>query len=289
MFPLVLPYPDEDHTSLIDRLAKLYGVRQGKLVRFNGVLLYRYSPSRQYWFDGLIAYASKFTDDAQEQLELILDHSLITLDIPLGLPWWEKLVLRTLGGGYNINRLEHRFWFVGRYRDPATRKYCPVCQKEQKEEYGESYGNRLWYISLMDICPIHGCALHVDPLRCHRSPSGQFDFKPGPITPRVHAETFARLACEFLEFNDLTIGCSCWSLYIWELLRSNNLSLCCPELMRRIKNHWGDLQNSYRMTGNTLVAGGWTWWKILIIAMAVRPDLSVEEIVDGARKYRRVK
>lgn len=38
-------------------------------------------------------------------------------------------------------------------------RYCPICAKEQKEKYGESYWNRICQISEITVCPIHRCKL----------------------------------------------------------------------------------------------------------------------------------
>lgn len=43
--------------------------------------------------------------------------------------------------------------------DEEYLRYCPVCAKEQKEKYGESYWSRICQISEITVCPTHGCKL----------------------------------------------------------------------------------------------------------------------------------
>ena len=38
-------------------------------------------------------------------------------------------------------------------------RYCPLCVEEDRKQYGEAYWHLAHQISLMEVCPIHGCRL----------------------------------------------------------------------------------------------------------------------------------
>jgi hypothetical protein len=47
-------------------------------------------------------------------------------------------------------KTQHRQWV----------RYCPICVKEDRDRYGETYWHRKHQLDHIDICPEHGCRLH---------------------------------------------------------------------------------------------------------------------------------
>lgn len=44
--------------------------------------------------------------------------------------------------------------------EDAMLRYCPICVKEDREKYGETYWHRKHQLRGLNICPIHFCKLH---------------------------------------------------------------------------------------------------------------------------------
>ena len=53
----------------------------------------------------------------------------------------------------------HLFSILPRSEDDFYLKYCPVCLKEDRERYGETYWHRIHQIRTIKACPKHGCYL----------------------------------------------------------------------------------------------------------------------------------
>lgn len=52
------------------------------------------------------------------------------------------------------------FTVLPRENDDRFLKYCPVCVKEDRGQYGETYWHRIHQIRGMQVCTKHGCMLH---------------------------------------------------------------------------------------------------------------------------------
>ena len=52
------------------------------------------------------------------------------------------------------NKTQHRQWM----------RYCPLCAKADRQQYGETYWHRQHQLDHIDICPEHGCHLHDSPV-----------------------------------------------------------------------------------------------------------------------------
>lgn len=54
----------------------------------------------------------------------------------------------------------HHLFFVGARSDTdSVLKYCPLCVKEDREKYGETYWHRTHQIRNVQVCPKHNCNL----------------------------------------------------------------------------------------------------------------------------------
>ena len=49
---------------------------------------------------------------------------------------------------------------INRKGEDATLRYCPICAREDREMYGETYWHRKHQLRGINICPIHFCNLH---------------------------------------------------------------------------------------------------------------------------------
>ena len=55
----------------------------------------------------------------------------------------------------------HNLLAIPKNKDGETRylRYCPVCTKEDRQKYGETYWHRIHQMTGVKVCPIHGCYL----------------------------------------------------------------------------------------------------------------------------------
>lgn len=224
MIPLPLPFPDEDHLWLLHRIAKIYACDERYDFYLKGHRL-----SIWYWpsslvLKGLLWYAKQIEQDPQQQLKIICNHSLLKLSDPYK-PKREKASNRVARIG---NKLISRYISIYGYRILRSEKsgfiekvrICPLCQKEQFLLFGTTYINRLWQMAGMDICPKHGCALHEKIV--YWCGSREKEGRTEPVEPRVHAEAFATLGCEYLQAGDLNLNRNDWTMLIKSKLKSTS-------------------------------------------------------------------
>lgn len=56
----------------------------------------------------------------------------------------------------------------------STLKYCPVCAKEDRENYGETYWHRIHQLRGIGICPVHFCKLHASNISSRKTKVARF-------------------------------------------------------------------------------------------------------------------
>lgn len=140
--------------------------------------------SRAYEKGGYLSYTQakeEFFEQPKEKFDFLFTNKLVPELIELltnSYTWDEIIQKHTLYNYYGRyldvskrkNAYEALYNMTGNYNNlfslTPNRKdeeeflrYCPVCAKEQREKYGESYWNRICQISEITVCPIHGCKL----------------------------------------------------------------------------------------------------------------------------------
>lgn len=109
-------------------------------------------------------FIGNLNHDAMEQInkiypmdELVLNHTMYpqyARFIPLG---QKKEALYRLG--HEPCDVHHLFCVLPRNEGEQYLKFCPVCAKEDRETYGETYWHRKHQIRNMSICTKHKCRL----------------------------------------------------------------------------------------------------------------------------------
>lgn len=61
---------------------------------------------------------------------------------------------------YDFCDAHHLFAILPRNEIDSALKYCPICAKEDIEQFGETYWHRVHQIRNMQVCNKHGCYLH---------------------------------------------------------------------------------------------------------------------------------
>lgn len=90
------------------------------------------SKERIYHRHTMIPYALRFSSEKRKQTA------------------WDYVV-----GGGDMKSGGHLFSMA----DATHLRYCPMCNAEDAEQYGEMCWHRLHQIPLMPLCPVHGCRL----------------------------------------------------------------------------------------------------------------------------------
>lgn len=85
-----------------------------------------------------------------------------------------ELLYHTKGYYANAITINHK-------EENGTLKYCPLCAKEDREIYGETYWHRSHQLRGLTICPTHFCKLHTSNVKARKTQALQF------ITAEVEA------------------------------------------------------------------------------------------------------
>lgn len=108
---------------------------------------------------------------------LVLEHTMFP-QYARFFPSDEKLVaLRLLGKGSTDPH--HLFTILIRNPSSEWMRYCPLCVKEDREKYGETYWHRSHQIRNVNLCPKHKCYLINSSLSIRNESS--FSFSPAQI------------------------------------------------------------------------------------------------------------
>ncbi len=61
----------------------------------------------------------------------------------------------------NMNKNYNNYLYIPKHQyGKRYLRYCPLCVREDRQKYGETYWHRKHQIMNVDICPIHFCKLH---------------------------------------------------------------------------------------------------------------------------------
>ena len=152
-FPAI--YPDE---LLYSQLARYY---QG-----SGYMGYTFAAEDLFesrWVRPDIEFLNSYTQDAYGIItknlplyEVIIKHTMFPYYGRFLTPYRREkayFALKKMSGDYN-NLLA-----VPKSKELRYLRFCPLCVKEDRGTYGETYWHRLHQMMGVDICPIHFCKL----------------------------------------------------------------------------------------------------------------------------------
>jgi hypothetical protein len=112
--------------------------------------------------------------------ELIDNHTLFPLTAPF-LPQKRRLdCIKRMKSDSGLGLHLTSGYAASRIPKLSGIRFCTDCFKEQIEEYGEPYWNRVHQIVGTNVCIIHGCELSMVPL--HASVEIDHPFRFNPIT-----------------------------------------------------------------------------------------------------------
>lgn len=149
-------YPDELVYSWFCRYAVHSGYITNKQVLQDLYCKKSDTPIKEF-IGNLNPTARRYIDKMYPLRELVLNHTMYpqyARFIPLE---QKKDALHKLC--YKNCDAHHLFAILPRCKDERYMKYCPVCAKEDRQKYGETYWHRKHQIRNMGICPKHKCKL----------------------------------------------------------------------------------------------------------------------------------
>lgn len=107
-------------------------------------------------------YLNAYTDDFYNIInkydsieDIITNHTMFNVYTKFFSSVEKKMIIENLLHHKKIIRLK-------KYskQDNSTIKYCPLCAKEDRKKYGETYWHILWLIDGVNTCPIHKCSMN---------------------------------------------------------------------------------------------------------------------------------
>lgn len=149
-------YPDELVYSWFCRYAVYSGYIANKQVLQDLYCKKSDTPIKEF-IGNLNPIARRYIDKMYPLRELVLNHTMYSQYarfIPLE---QKKDALHKLC--YKNCDAHHLFAILPRCKDERYMKYCPICAREDREQYGETYWHRKHQIRNMGICPKHKCKL----------------------------------------------------------------------------------------------------------------------------------
>ena len=156
-------YPDELVYSWLSR----YHAKSGHATHRQTIEELLYNPRDRIE----IEFINHFTDDFQNVLlkhipieQLIAEHTMFQ-SYAIFLPYEERReVFNSLVKMNGKYRQIHGMHSSGNLNNL---RYCPLCVKEDREHYGETYWHRQWQIYGVDVCPKHKCYLENTDIICN--------------------------------------------------------------------------------------------------------------------------
>ena len=158
-------YPDELAYSLFAR----YHIRSGNIYfaetsqeLFGKVII---NPELEF-IDVITEETKQYLTRNRTMEEVVLDHTMYKQYARFQSK--EKrtalfqMLLETTGyyaGAITINHKEEH----------GTLKYCPICAREDRQTYGETYWHRIHQLRGVCICPVHHCKLHASNIRSRKT------------------------------------------------------------------------------------------------------------------------
>ena len=169
-------YPDELAYSWFCR----YYVHSGSLTHkmaLNDLFSKRSDSLNKEFVGNLNSEARKRIQKIMSIEELVLSHTMFpqyARFIPNKKEAIEKLINNGAVDVHNV------FTVLPRENDDRFLKYCPLCVKKDREQYGETYWHMVHQIRGMSVCTKHGCKLY--PSDVSAISYNSFSFQPAEFS-----------------------------------------------------------------------------------------------------------
>lgn len=115
--------------------------------------------------DGLSKeFVGNINPEARERIEKVISMEDVVLKHTM-FPQYARFsigkeqILNTLINNATVD-VHNLFTVLPRNDNDRYLKYCPICVKEDRGQYGETYWHRIHQIRGMQVCTKHGCVLH---------------------------------------------------------------------------------------------------------------------------------
>ena len=156
MLNFPLPYQDELIYSTIARYGVHFGVTSPKQL-LDDVYGNRKVIATTDLPNQLAAIVSHLNNDPRIDVEyLAYRHTLFPLYAPF-VPEERRIVCLNLMAGNSCGAIHLALGVAAsRVKQELALRYCPQCQKAQKQRFGEYYWQRLWQVKGADCCLEHG-------------------------------------------------------------------------------------------------------------------------------------
>lgn len=116
--------------------------------------------------DGLSKeFVGNINPEARERIEKVISMEDVVLKHTM-FPQYARFsigkeqILNTLINNATVD-VHNLFTVLPRNDNDRYLKYCPICVKQDREQYGETYWHRLHQIRGMSVCTKHGCMLYL--------------------------------------------------------------------------------------------------------------------------------
>ena len=125
-------------------------------------------------------FVGNLNSDARERIEkvmalrnLMLNHTMFPQYARFSIG--KEQILNTLINNATVD-VHNLFTVLPRNDNDRYLKYCPICVKQDREQYGETYWHRVHQIRGMQVCTKHGCVLY--PSKVSAISYNSFSFHP---------------------------------------------------------------------------------------------------------------
>lgn len=178
-------YPDELVYSWFCR----YYVHSGSLnhkMAMNDLFCKRSDCLSKEFIGNLNAVARKRIEKVMSIEELVINHTMFPQYARFILNKKETAEILINEGTVDVHKL---FPVLPRDANDRYLKYCPICVKQDREQYGETYWHRVHQIRGMQVCTKHGCILY--PSDVSAISYNSFSFYPVEFSVDENAEVVA--------------------------------------------------------------------------------------------------
>ena len=168
------PYPDELLYSACARYADRVRYVNKQSVREE--LLGKIGCSVIIDFPSHLQFLSRMIPNNNYSVdELISENTLLPFFEPFLPCDRAEIVRQEMSKSSETNKISARLEIrVKQVRPPDYLRFCPLCVKNDREQYGEIYWHRLHLITGVIICPLHRCFLENSLLRWGKESRSSF-------------------------------------------------------------------------------------------------------------------
>lgn len=178
-------YPDELVYSWFCR----YYIHSGSLnhkMALNDLFCKRSDCLSKEFIGNLNPKARERVEKEMSMEDVVLKHTMFSQYARFSMG--KEQILNTLINNATVG-VHNIFTVLPREDNDRYLKYCPLCVKEDKARYGETYWHRLHQIRGMQICTKHGCVLY--PSDVSAISYNSFSFQPAEFSVDENVEVVA--------------------------------------------------------------------------------------------------